>query len=48
MADSPTQAFSRVPLFNGLSVRELASIAASAEERDAVAGEVITSRGAAG
>lgn len=48
MADPRTQAFSRVPLFNGLSVKELAAIAGSAEERDAVAGDVLTEQGAAG
>ena len=48
MADPRTQAFSRVPLFNGLSVKELAAIAASAEERDAAPGDVLTEHGAAG
>ena len=48
MADPKTQAFSRVPLFNGLSVRELSAIASSAEERDAAPGEVLTEQGAAG
>jgi inner membrane transporter RhtA len=48
MADPRTQAFARVSLFNGLSAKEVAAIAASAEERDAVAGEVLTEQGAAG
>lgn len=48
MADPKTQAFSRVPLFNGLSVRELSAIASSAEERDAAPGEVLTEQGAPG
>lgn len=48
MADPRTQAFSRVPLFNGLSVKELASIASSAEERDAAPGDVLTEQGSAG
>ena len=48
MADPRTQAFSRVPLFNGLSVKELAAIAASAEERDAAPGDILTEQGSAG
>jgi inner membrane transporter RhtA len=48
MADPRTQAFSRVPLFNGLSVKELAAIASSAEERDAAPGAVLTEQGSAG
>ena len=48
MADPRTQAFSRVPLFNGLSVKELAAIASSAEERDAAPGDVLTEQGSAG
>jgi inner membrane transporter RhtA len=48
MADPRTQAFSRVSLFNGLSAKEIAAIASSAEERDAAPGEVLTEQGAAG
>lgn len=48
MADPRTQAFGRVPLFNGLSVKELGAIASSAEERDAAAGDVLTEQGAPG
>ena len=48
MADPRTQAFSRVPLFNGLSVKELAAIASSAEERDAAPGDILTEQGSAG
>ena len=48
MADPRTVAFSRVPLFNGLSTKEVASIAASAEDRDAAAGDVLTEQGAPG
>ena len=48
MADPRTQAFGRVPLFNGLSVKELAAIAASAEERDAAPGDILTEQGSAG
>ena len=48
MADPRTQAFGRVPLFNGLSVKELAAIAASAQERDAAPGDILTEQGSAG
>ena len=48
MADPKVQAFEKVPLFNGLSVRELAAIAGSANERLAEPGEVITRQGDAG
>lgn len=48
MANPRTQAFSRVALFNGLSAKEIAAIASSAEERDAAAGEVLTEQGAPG
>lgn len=48
MADPRAQAFGRIPLFNGLSSREVAAIANSAEERDAEAGEVLTEQGAPG
>ena len=48
MADPRAQAFSRVSLFNGLSAKEIAAIASSAEERDAAPGEVLTEQGAPG
>ncbi len=48
MATPRNQAFGRVSLFNGLSAREIAAIASSAEERDAAPGEVLTEQGAPG
>ncbi len=45
MANPRVAALARVPLFNGLSVRELATIADAAEERQAVAGQVLTEQG---
>lgn len=48
MADPRTHAFSRVSLFNGLSAKEIAAIAASAEERDAAPGEILTEQGTSG
>jgi inner membrane transporter RhtA len=48
MANPRTEAFGRVPLFNGLSAREIAAIASSADERDASPGEVLTEQGAPG
>ena len=48
MADPRTQAFSKVSLFNGLSAKEIAAIASSAEERTAAPGDVLTEQGSAG
>lgn len=48
MSEPRTRAFSRIPLFNGLSAKELASIAASADDREAGPGEVLTEQGAPG
>jgi inner membrane transporter RhtA len=48
MADPKVQALARVPLFAGLSARELASIAATAQVRRAEVGEVLTREGDVG
>jgi inner membrane transporter RhtA len=48
MADPKVQALARVPLFDGLSARELAAIASTAEERTAQAGDVLTREGEPG
>ena len=48
MADPRTKAFANVSLFSGLSVKELAAIAASAAERDVAPGDVLTEQGAPG
>ncbi|HEX7195984.1 MAG TPA: cyclic nucleotide-binding domain-containing protein [Candidatus Limnocylindria bacterium] len=45
MADPKVQALSRVPLFSGLSARDLASLAAATRERQAEVGEVLTREG---
>jgi inner membrane transporter RhtA len=45
MKDPKVQALARVPLFAGLSTRDLAAIAATAQERSAAAGEVLTREG---
>jgi CRP/FNR family cyclic AMP-dependent transcriptional regulator len=48
MGDPRTEAFSRVPLFTGLTASEVAVIATSAEEREARAGEVLVRQGTEG
>ncbi len=48
MTDPKVQALSRVPLFGGLSARDLSAIADVAIERHAAPGEVLTEQGTAG
>ncbi len=48
MANPTVAALARVPLFSGLSARDLSTIASVAEERDVEAGTVLTEQGAAG
>jgi CPA1 family monovalent cation:H+ antiporter len=45
MADPKVEALSRVPLFSGLSPKEIAALAASTQERRADAGTVLTREG---
>ena len=45
MADPTVAALARVPLFSGLSKRDLAAIAAHASEREVAAGTEITHQG---
>ena len=48
MADSKTQALSRVPLFSQLSKHELEFVASRADEVEARAGETLTTQGRPG
>ena len=48
MKDAKVQALARVPLFGGLSAKDLATIAAVATERSAEVGEVLTQQGTPG
>ena len=48
MTNPTVAALARVPLFSGLSARDLNTIASVAEERDVAAGTVLTEQGAAG
>jgi CRP-like cAMP-binding protein len=48
MDDPKVLALSRVPLFSGLSAKDLQAIASTTEERSAGAGEVLTREGDAG
>ena len=48
MANPTVAALGRVPLFSGLSARDLAAIAAVAEEREVPAGQVLTEEGQPG
>lgn len=48
MADPAVAALAHVPLFSGLSARDLGTIAAVARRRDVPAGTVLTEQGALG
>ena len=48
MANPTVAALARVPLFSGLSARDLRSIATVAEEREVHAGQVLTEQGGPG
>ena len=48
MANPTVAALARIPLFSGLSARDLKTIASVAEERDVPAGTVLTEQGAGG